>query len=224
MGTFALLLLSLLAVCLEGKKFLHQRPDQHKSYPGWQEPGLWRPRWVLDREFDATETSKAHKDRLYLKLKPDRTVSIYSARKRPWLQWLKSGTKSTGPDTSKKNLFEANTAGTEPSIDDSIQEDLYSAEGTWSFADEAPMPTGRVIIETKERSADGSVMRIRHECRCDWGRLDDYAARFRRGRLFKYKGVQRGSDVPIGKYAAGTFRLRANVQRPLVSKEFLAFQ
>ncbi len=34
-------------------EFFHQRPDTHKSSPGWQEPGLWRPKWIVEREFFA---------------------------------------------------------------------------------------------------------------------------------------------------------------------------
>jgi hypothetical protein len=212
-------------MCLiaKAKEFLHQRPDQHKSYPGWQEPGLWRPKWVLERDFPATETSKAYKDRLYIKLKPDRTIDIINSRKRPLLQIFKG--RNARREAEKKALFET---GTENSLSNSpnaaLQESIYEAEGTWSFADESPMPTGRVILETRERQKDGTVLRIRHECRCEWGKNDDYAAKFRRGKLFKYKGVQRGSDIPLGKYAAGSFILRANAQRPLVSKDFQAFQ
>lgn len=226
-SSLLLLAVLLMMFCLqiEATKFLHQRPDQHKSYPGWQEPGLWRPKWVLEREFAATETTPAFKDRLYLKLKPDRTISICNSHKRPWFQWLKKPSKSG--DNAKKSLFESNVNNKMPPSalpEEIIQNEMYNADGTWSFADEAPMPTGKVILETKERQADGSIVRIRHECRCDWGVMDDYAAKFRRGRLFKYKGVQRGSDIPLGKYAAGTFILKANAQRPLVSKDFQAFQ
>lgn len=221
-----LCILMVLWLNVECKRFLHERPNQHKSVPGWQEPGLWRPKWVLERDFDATQTTSAYKDRLYVKLKPDRTISVLRSRNRPWLQWRKLAATVAG--ISKKPLFE-NGLGSERNNVQSTDteeslESIYSADGTWSFNDEAPMPTGRVVIETKEKGPDGSLTRIRHECRCDWGRLDDYAARFRRGRLYKYKGVRFGSDVPIGKYPVGTFTLRANAQHPLVSKDFQAFQ
>jgi hypothetical protein len=178
---------------------------------------------VLERDFPATETSKAYRDRLYVKLKPDRTIDIINSRKRPLLQIFKG--RSARQDTEKKTLFES---GTESITNDAptadVQESIYEAEGTWAFTDESPMPTAKVILETRERQQDGTIARIRHECRCEWGRADDYAAKFRRGKVFKYKGVRRGSDIPLGKYAAGTFLLRANAQRPLIGKEFQAFQ
>ena len=111
-------------------------------------------------------------------------------------------------------------------------DNLSDVEGTWSFEDENPFPTAKVIIETRERESDGVVSRIRHECRCEWGKQDEYAAKFHIGKIFKYKGLSTGSstmaaavaDVPIGKYPVGSCLLRANVQRPLLSKDFLAFQ
>lgn len=34
--------------------YFHESPNQQTTFPGWQEPGLWRPRWVLDREIVET--------------------------------------------------------------------------------------------------------------------------------------------------------------------------
>ena len=52
--------------------------------------------------------------------------------------------------------------------------------------------------------------------------LDGYAARFKVGKIFKYKMTEAG--VPLGTYQAGSFILRVNTHRPLVGKEFLAFE
>ena len=224
---FYILAIFILFQCFLAKEFLHQRPDQHKSYPGWQEPGLWRPKWVMIRNFDATETTPAYTDKLYMKLKPDRTISIQNSRKRPWLQILNKGLSSKVEPT-KKSLFESSiekAAAAKPSILEEVDEgSMFNTQGTWSFTDETPIPTGSVVIETKEQTKEGTAIRIRHECRCDWGKLDEYAMKFRRGRIFKYRGAQKGSDIPLGKYKAGTFILKANAQRPLVSKDFQAFQ
>lgn len=84
-----------------------------------------------------------------------------------------------------------------------------------------PPTTARVKIETRE-GENGE--RIRHETRCEWGKLDGYAAKFRTGLISKYKGVKSVNGVPIGSYKAGIFTIRSNVHRPLVSKEFQAFQ
>ena len=218
-----------------GKEFLHQRPGQHKSYPGWQEPGLWRCRWVMDREFQSADSSKSHRDRLYIKLKPDRTVQIFTSAKRPWFQFGKQ--QAVQSDTEvKKNIFEQNTEQNDKTSTIMKADNLSDVEGTWSFEDENPFPTAKVIIETRERESDGVVSRIRHECRCEWGKQDEYAAKFHIDKIFKYKGFNTGSgrgsstmagavaDMPIGKYPVGSCLLRANVQRPLLSKDFLAFQ
>eukprot|EP00981_Chlorochromonas_danica_P014787 scaffold8807_cov149-Ochromonas_danica.AAC.2 len=55
---------------------------------------------------------------------------------------------------------------------------------------------------------------------------DEYAAKFRVGEIVKFRGLQRkgGEDVPIGAYSVGTFTARVNPHRPLVSKDFSAFQ
>lgn len=48
------------------------------------------------------------------------------------------------------------------------------------------------------------------------------------GKILKFKGIKQdkksGDDIPIGEYEVGKFVMRANVHRPLVSKDFLAFQ
>lgn len=203
---------------------MHQRPDQHKSFPGWQEPGLWRPKWVMEREFYAADGTKAYKDKIYLKLKPDRTVYLYSPRKRPLLEMFKKVQPKAAE--KKKSLFETGKEGAPDKSEEissyhELQKELYSAEGSWSFTDEAPLPSAKVLIETREGP---NRARVRHESRCEWGTMDGYAAKFKRGRIYKFKGVQKGSDIPLGKYVAGSFTIRANAQRPLVSKDFLAFQ
>lgn len=178
----------------------------------------------MEREFYATDGSKAYKDKLYLKLKPDRTVYLYSPRKRPLLEMFKK--RASQAAENKKSLFETGKEGAPDKSEEltsyhEMQKELYSAEGSWSFTDETPLPSAKVQIETRE-GADRS--RVRHESRCEWGTIDGYAAKFKRGRIYKFKGVQKGSDIPLGKYVAGTFTIRANAQRPLVSKDFLAFQ
>lgn len=48
--------------------FFHQSPEQHKLTPGWQEPGLWRPRWIMDRVFYNDEGEEEHRDRIHFKV------------------------------------------------------------------------------------------------------------------------------------------------------------
>lgn len=60
-----------------------------------------------------------------------------------------------------------------------------------------PPSTARVKIETKEGP---ERERIRHETRCEWGKMDGYAAKFRTGSIFKYKGLKAVDGAPVGSY------------------------
>ena len=75
------------------EEFFHQLPDQHKSLFGWQEPELWRPKRVMDRNFQDKKS-----DRIYFKMKSDRTKHVYRNRDRPLLEWK----KKTYKDVEKK--------------------------------------------------------------------------------------------------------------------------
>jgi len=225
-------------------EFHHQAPDQHKLSPGWQEPGLWRPRWVMDRTFDATEEGHpAREDRIYFKLKSDRTMKIVDPRNRPVLEVFKPKTVIE----KKKRLFESedeqenadgsadgdaqdkvasssssSTSNRKRTITKESDFDLASEEidGTWWWQDAAPLKGAKVKLETREGKEKEE--RIMHDGFCEWGVLDGYAARFKVGKILKYKMTESG--VPLGSQQAGSFILRVNTHRPLVGKEFLAFE
>ena len=91
-------------------------------------------------------------------------------------------------------------------------------DGTWWWKDQGKQ--GLVKLEVREGEDDED--RTRHDIRCDWGSLDGYAAKFRRGRIMKYKMTEAG--VPVGEYQVGTFTIKVSPHRPMVSKEFIAFQ
>lgn len=170
----------------------------------WRLPGFARPVWILDREFYATATSPARKDRIYVKLNTDNTVKIFN-RRRPWIQWLK-------PKPRPKY--------------EELETDIYDSVGTWTGHDESKdgllFHTYKLTIEINEGLQKG---RTKHEARTNsWGRMDGYAPFFRPGKLYKFKGSQNGVDVRFGEYETGNLMIRCNVQRPLVSKDFLAFQ
>ena len=128
-----------------GEEFMHQRPDQQKSSPGWQEPGLWRPKWVMEREFVEKRSNGSEvvvaRDRLYFRLKSDRTVKIFSRKSRPLLEWRR---KAPREDEKKKKLFEApGSNGGKGSKQDEVsqtqqlqtfrteQEALFESDGAW---------------------------------------------------------------------------------------------
>ena len=84
------LVLAMLALGLA--EFHHQSPEQFKLSMGWQEPGLWRPRWVMDRVFESTKEDGSVErttDRLYFKMKSDRTMKIYKREDRPKFEMFK---------------------------------------------------------------------------------------------------------------------------------------
>lgn len=72
-----------------------------------------------------------------------------------------------------------------------------------------------MLFDSKEKE------KYRHDVRCDWGTLDTYVPKFRVGKILKYK-IEAG--LPIGTTPVGTFTIKVSPHRPLVSKDFLAFQ
>lgn len=219
------------STCLvEGGEFLyhHMAPDQHKLSPGWQEPGLWRPKWIMFRSFpgDAEKGEEPREDRVYFKLKPDRTMKVYTQQSRPSLEVFKPKVERE----KKKRLFEVpgeaegDSDGAEELQQKAREEEAKLAaeqvEGTWWWQDASPANGGNVKIETRE-GADKQE-RVRHDGYCEWGTLDGYSAKFKVGKIIKYKMTEAG--VPLGTYQAGTFTIRASAHRPLVGKDFLAFE
>lgn len=208
------MIIHLLLLCvvahLASSNLMHttKREQTFKNADGERMPGLMRPLWVMDREFYPTETSPARKDRIYLKLQNNFTVQLLG-KKRPWLELWKKRTA-----TKVTNIFASNKG-----IKD---ENLYDSDGTWSLdTTENKLPVYKIVIETNEGPKEG---RFSYEARCSFGRMDGYAAFFQRGTFFRYKGSMNGMDLMIGKFKAGTFSLRSNIHRPILSKDFLAIE
>jgi hypothetical protein len=103
-----------------GVDFFHQAPDSYKMQPGWQEPGLWRPKWIMERSFvDEKSGVVVKKDKVCFKLKPDRTLKIYRHANRPWIEVFKRKNEE-----KKKKLFETG----EESLD-SFEDQRVKAKG-----------------------------------------------------------------------------------------------
>lgn len=200
--------------------FFHQAPDQFKLSPGWQEPGFWRPKFIMERVFTSPDGTVESTDRVYFKLKPDRTMKIFRSSGRPFLEIFKKTTETE----KKKKLFEAGSEESEAFkkqfSDQKVDDSYFAIDGTWWWQDAAPLNQGKVKLETREGKR-GAMEKIRHDVRCDWGTLDSYVPKFREGKLLKYK-MEAG--IPVGTYPAGTFTIKVSPHRPLVSKEYLAFQ
>ena len=193
------------------------------NYIGWQEPGFWRSKWVMEREFDSEEDAKQYPTKIYFKMKNDKTIKIFHTQTRPKFELFKPKKLIE----KKKKLFETGeekvTTAEEHFASRKSKggsgDNNQPIDGVWTWADAAPLNQAKVTIETIE----GDVKdKIRHDCRCDWGKLDGYAPLFREGKIVKYKLTPGG--LPIGQYTAGTFTIKVSPHRPLLSKEFLAFQ
>jgi hypothetical protein len=209
------LLLAITAFTESAEDFFHQAPDQFKLSPGWQEPGFWRPKFIMERVFTSPDGTVESTDRVYFKLKPDRTMKIFRSTGRPFLEIFKKTTEVE----KKKKLFEAGSEESE-AFKKQFSESYFEIDGTWWWQDAAPLNQGKVKLETRE-GRKGEMERIRHDVRCDWGTLDSYVPKFREGKLLKYKTE---AGIPVGTYPAGTFTIKVSPHRPLVSKEYLAFQ
>mmetsp|Transcript_19705 Transcript_19705/g.19805 ORF Transcript_19705/g.19805 Transcript_19705/m.19805 type:complete len:241 (-) Transcript_19705:66-788(-) len=240
MYNIALCLTLLMAVSLHlcncAGDFHHQVPDQHKYMPGWQEPGLWRPKWIMDRYFDEKDGVPAHRDRICFRLKSDRTMKFYQSQKRPFLEITKADAQRNS-DSKKKKLFETSMDGEDsnapppPKLTTYLDHEPQDIEGSWHWQPAIPLPNqAKVKLETEEtfEETNESIKRekIRHDIRCEWGKLDGYAAKFTRGKILKYRSAKGPSKagVPMGMYQAGTFTIRVSPHRPMIAKDFLAFQ
>lgn len=249
---------ALLRVCQAMSDYHHMQADQHKLQPGWQEPGLWRPRWVMDRVFQTErdgEMVEEKRDRIYFKMKADRTMKIYKQSSRPRFEWFKPITEAT----RKKKLFETGkerfrSVEEQFRSQDKDQEQLFQIDGAWNWEDAAPLEGAKVQLESREelphmeeegkqeQGGRGMLARMReavglpaaagadsdssgrkrekilHEAQATWGALDGYAAKFRRGKMVKYKVTPEG--VPLGTTPAGFFKIRVCTHRPILGKDF----
>jgi hypothetical protein len=235
------LLLICIAAMTYAQNFFHQSPEQHKLAPGWQEPGLWRPQWIMDRVFYNDDGIEEYRDRLHFNLKIDRTIAIKKSENRRLLEIGKVTSGAAGRHASrrgpggggkekKKKLFEASDDDTDDVVakrealketEKPAGDEYYDVDGTWWWQDAAPMNYAKIKLETREvDERDGSIEKIRHEVLSDWGNLDGYAFNFRRGKIIKNKG----NGPQIGSKIVGTFTVKVSPHRPMVSKDFLAFQ
>ena len=217
----ALLLLLVPSFAAETQNHQHMARDTHKAQVGWQEPGLWRPKWIMERTFFASEEKKEKRDRVPLRLRNDRTVKLYTLRNRPLVELM----KQKGPvKRSARKLFETEEDFDDASPGRGVSDDLDDRksdgeDGTWWWRDLAPVKQGHVKIELRD-GKDGSF--YSHEAFCDWGKLDPYVAKFKRGKILKY--LRNEAGLPGKMEEVGSFVMKVSLHRPLLSKEFLAFQ
>lgn len=222
----AILIINFFYLSIYAQDFFHQSPDIHKLSTGWQEPGFWRPKWIMERVFTAPDGTIEKVDRVYFKLKPDRTMKICNSRRRTFLEIFR---KKDANEEKKKKLFETGDEKTESLVkqfkNKKVDESFFQIDGTWYYADAAPLNFANVKLETREIPKNGNKNSkkelILHDTKCDWGTIDGYCPNFRPGKLYKYK-MEAG--MPVGRYPVGSFTIKVSPHRPMISKEFLAFQ
>ena len=192
----------------------------------------------MDRVFINDKGEEESRDRLHFKLKIDRTMEVVKGGRRPLVQVGKllwpnkaqtGGRNGARREKETKKLFEANDDDSEDMVQqreklkskDAEQEDDYSdVDGTWWWQDAAPMNYAKVKLETREANEEtGRSEKVRHEVLSDWGNLDGYAFNFRRGKIIKADPT-----LPVGSKTVGFFSIKVSPHRPLVSKDFMAFQ
>ena len=104
-----------------GFDYFHSPQDMPQFQPGWQEPGLWRPKWIMERNFVSEEGKLVKKDKLIFKLKQDRTMKIFSQKKRPFLEIWK---KKDAEMEKKRKLFETGKEDAVNTVEDQIKKKL----------------------------------------------------------------------------------------------------
>ncbi|RYH11434.1 hypothetical protein EON65_38870 [archaeon] len=63
---------------------------------------MWRPKWILDREFEDENGNVISRDRIYLKLRSDHTIKLYRSNNRPILEMFRKATEKK----QKTKVFE----------------------------------------------------------------------------------------------------------------------
>lgn len=232
-----IVILVLINAAKEEEEFFHTSPteviQEKVKFPGWQEPGLWRPRWFLYRTIidESNPTKKPKTERFCLKLNSDRTLLAYRLPHRKLIDWR------------DPKVIEDTKLNDSPAAGLKQPEDMVaSRDGTWWWQDNKD-GTGSIKIEVKEKvpkkvkriNEDGEIIEeeeelgfgnlIRYETDITFGKvLDPYAIYFENGAVYKYKDARTRAGVPIGTKLIGSFSVAANPQRPLISKDFMAFQ
>lgn len=111
----------------------------------------------MERVFTNAEGEVEKEDRIYFKLKPDRTMKIYKSQGRPFLEVFKKTTEAE----KKKKLFEAGSEQSEEFkkqfSDQKVDDAYFDIDGTWWWQDAAPLNQGKVKLETREGRGENMV-------------------------------------------------------------------
>lgn len=199
--------------------FLHQAPEAHKSYQGWQLPGFCRPTWVLDRTFVDNKGNVEKRDRLFVKMQLDSSARLLKTSNRPWFDWRSSfQRKSMKKDST---VGERVSEGSPQQKSQKLAQAAVLPDGTWSYKEANFQIPAKFKLDMK----DGEDTELyRYACNFEFGKLDGYAVKFQEGTIFRFRGINKADGLPINPEPVGSFVIRANCNRPIVSKDFQALQ
>lgn len=221
----ARLLIVVLVICLSmvsidgrifGKgmpSYLHQAPEAHKAYQGWQAPGFCRSMWIMDRSLKDDTTSGPKNDRLFLKMQMDSSVKLIQRNRRKLFDW-----RSTSQMRKASKADQQNSSGNDKRL---VPTDNLDSDGTWTFKDSGLNNPARFKLDMKD-PVSGEL--YRYSCDIEFGKLDSYAVKFHEGTVYRFRGINKSNGLPINPEEIGSFLLRANVNRPIVGKDFQAIQ
>jgi hypothetical protein len=131
-----------------GPGYFHQLQENQQYIKGWNEPGLWRPKWIMERRFYATEDEKASTDKVVLRLNNDRSVTVYHQHdKRKFVDFGNGEVKEAKKKLFKKDLFEKDdpTSGAQRFM---RAAKAHRSDGVWTWETYYPKPRAKVEIGT----------------------------------------------------------------------------
>jgi hypothetical protein len=96
-----------------------------------------------------------------------------------------------------------------------------NSDGSWRFKDGYLQTPGKFTLDMIDN--ENSSL-LRYECNFEFGSMDGYAVKFREGKIYRFRGIQKANSLPINPEEIGSFVIRANTNRPFAGKEFQAFQ
>lgn len=225
---FLFLVLLQLGLSKDGE-FFHKPSTNDIEETLEREPGLWRSMWILDRELYLENNKEPIFDRIVVRLKSNRAIEILKPSKRKLIGVCKP---PPPPPINKALLkygevylfdggnFDENLkklAEIFPGLKEKKKVNKPPLEGAFSLG-----VVNDLVRDIKIETRESASQRFIHEALIEWGNIDIYSVMPAMGKILGYHISKAG--FPLGNKEIGTFRMRFNINRPMVSNEFLAFQ
>jgi hypothetical protein len=231
-------------------EFFHVLPNNpmQKLNKGWQQPGLMRPKYIVTRRFSEqrcelvegdnsrpkrslfnslfrrvpygdSDVVPGFADKVRLRFMEDKSVLVYG-RHRPWVSLApfvdpRVSAAYTLASFLHNNQDQGRLNGMSEILD-----------GAWDCR--SAFDAGRPDLQFDiHQHASPNRRREHHFSTVSWddSQVDDMAATIMPGRIFTYQlNSWRGMPVPAGYKQIGSFSVKFSPHRPMVSKEFQAFQ